>query len=346
LNIWVTLIILGLAALGILFIYLRFKSDPTPKIEYLYTEALNAMVRSDRNHALKLLRDVVKQDSDHVTAYLQMGNILREEHPEQAVKIHQSLTVRPHLDKPLRIEIHQALAMDYNELGLLSRAKKEGEQILQLDKKNNWAVHFLLEMAEKDRDWKTATQWTKVIQKQSKEKNPLQVAQYKVYEGLEKIESGDTKGAKSLFLKAIKDAPDFGLPHYYLGNIFSDTRDLVKAIESWEKFAHLNPDESVKVFSKIESALFDLGRYSEVENFYRRILDENSSNIEAVAKLANVLEEKGEHQSAISLIEQSIDASSPSIHGLLMKLKLSLHGATPVELSHQIDHIIEQVTDH
>ena len=100
------------------------------------------------------------------------------------------------------------------------------------------------------------------------------------------------------------------------------------------------------MFSKIESALFDLGRYSEVENFYRRILDENSSNIEAVAKLANVLEEKGEHQSAISLIEQSIDASSPSIHGLLMKLKLSLHGATPVELSHQIDHIIEQVTDH
>ena len=135
-------------ALGILFIYLRFKSDPTPKIEYLYTEALNAMVRSDRNHALKLLRDVVKQDSDHITAYLQMGNILRDEHPEQAIKIHQSLTVRPNLDKPLRIEIHQALAMDYNELGFFARAKKEGEQILQLDKKNKWASQFLLEMAD------------------------------------------------------------------------------------------------------------------------------------------------------------------------------------------------------
>ncbi|MBL7013232.1 MAG: tetratricopeptide repeat protein [Candidatus Marinimicrobia bacterium] len=344
-NTWITLIILGLASLGILFIYLRFKSDPTPKIEYLYTEALNAMVRSDRNHALKLLRDVVKQDSDHVTAYLQMGNILRDDHPEQAVKIHQSLTVRPHLDKPLRVEIHQALAMDYNELGFIARAKKEGEKILQLDKKNIWASQFLLEVAEKDHDWKTATKWAKIIQKQSQEKNPFQVAQYKVYEGLEKMESGDSHGAKSLFLKAIKDARDFGLPHYYLGDIFSEARDLVKAIDSWEKFAHLSPSESVKVFSKIESALFDLGRYSEVEKFYRRILDENPDNIEAVAKLANVLEEKGEHQAAISLIEQSLDSNNPSIHGLLMKLKLSLHGSTPVELSHQIDQIIEQVTD-
>lgn len=303
------------------------------------------MVRSDRKEALSLLRNVVKQDSDHITAYLQMGNILRDDHPEQAVKIHQSLTVRPNLGKKMQIEIHQALAMDYEALDALSRAKKEGEIILQLDKKNQWASKFLLQISEKEHDWATATKWAKVVQKQSQEKDPNRMAQYKVYEGLEKLEKGDLNGAKGLMEKSVKEAPEFGLPHYYLGKIFLESRDLVKAVESWETFAHLSPNESVKVFSHIESALFDLGRYSEVEKFYRRILEENPNNIEAVANLANVLEEKGEHQSALSLVEQSLDSNNPSIHGLLMKLKLSLHGATPVELSHQIDHIIDQINE-
>jgi hypothetical protein len=66
--------------------------------------------------------------------------------------------------------------------------------------------------------------------------------------------------------------------------------------------------------------------------------------MEAVAKLANVLEEKGEHNAALSLLEKSLDSENTNIHGLLMKLKLSLYGSTPVELSHQIDQIISQVT--
>ena len=51
------------------------------------------MVRGDKGRAVRLLRDVVKQDSDHVRAYLQLGNIMRDDHPQQAIKIHQSLPV-------------------------------------------------------------------------------------------------------------------------------------------------------------------------------------------------------------------------------------------------------------
>ena len=99
------------------------------------------------------------------------------------------------------------------------------------------------------------------------------------------------------------------------------------------------------VFGKIESALFDLGRYSEVENFYRRILEIDSSNFEAIIRLANVLEEKGEDGAALSLIEDAIDPQSIDVRGEIMKLKLSLTTSTPVELSHQIDSILEKLSD-
>ena len=120
-------------------------------------------------------------------------------------------------------------------------------------------------------------------------------------------------------------------------------RELVKAVEYWEKFISLSPEESYKVFDNMESALFDLGRYSEVENFYRKVLEKDSMNVVGSLRLANVLNEKGEDKAAIKLIDGIINNGSASISILLMKLKLSLSIQTPTELGHQIDTIINQV---
>ena len=67
-----------------------------------------------------------------------------------------------------------------------------------------------------------------------------------------------------------------------------------------------HPDESHLVFDSIETALFDLGRYSEVEKFYRKVLENNSKDLNAGLRLANVLNEKGENKAAINLIDSFI----------------------------------------
>ena len=40
-----------------------------------------------------------------LSAYLQLGNLLRDEDTDRAIKIHQMLTVRQNLDKETKIEI-------------------------------------------------------------------------------------------------------------------------------------------------------------------------------------------------------------------------------------------------
>ena len=97
---------------------------------------------------------------------------------------------------------------------------------------------------------------------------------------------------------------------------------------------------SIKIFKKIESGLFDLGLYSEVEKFYRKIIKINPSNIEAAVRLANVLEEKGENESALALIDSFKDLGKFNLKRDLMKIKLSLLNSTPIELSQQIDSLI------
>ena len=133
------------------------------------------------------------------------------------------------------------------------------------------------------------------------------------------------------------------LPYKYLGNIMHSNRDLVKAVEYWEKYMELEPSNSSSVFDNIETALFDLGRYSEVEKFYRKVLDKNPNDVKAGQRLANVLNEKGENKAAIALIDDFIEKDTSSISVLLMKLKLSLLAKTPSELSHYVDEILERI---
>ena len=300
------------------------------------------MVRGDTRTALNHLRDVVKQDTNHIDAYLQMGDILREQgNAQAAIKIHQSLTVRPNLSDDIKKDIHKSLSLDFEEFGQLAKARREAEIVLKLDKKNLWANEFLLSISENQRDWDRATQISRTIQKIKHSKDPNQLAKFLVYQGMDKLERDQYNEAIGIFQKALKTAPEFGLPYLRLGDVNAEMRDLVKAIENWEKFALLSPEEGQRVYSKIESALFDLGRFSEVEKFYERILEKAPSNLSALAKLANVLEEKGEHNSAISLVEEALSKNKSSIHAHLMKLKLSLQISKPHELSHQIDEIIQ-----
>ncbi len=301
------------------------------------------MLRADKRKAIAILTDIVKQDSDHIDAYLQLGSMLRDDDPQRALKIHQMLTVRPSLDRKTRIEIYKSLAMDYETIGDLKRSKSEAEHILSLDKQNQWALSFLLRLGEKLKDWDYAEIKAKKLQKITGDYDDEELAKYLVFRSQEKIKRNEFEEAESILNDAIKKAPKFGLPYKYIGDIKMAKRELVQAVEYWEKFINLSPEDSHKVFDNMESALFDLGRYSEVENFYRKVLEKDSTNIVGSLRLANVLNEKGEDQAAIKLIEGIINIDSANISILLMKLKLSLSIQTPNELGHQIDTIISQI---
>ena len=332
-------IFFGILALTVYYIT-TYNFKKSPQIDTLYTDALNSMVKGDNLKAINILKQVVKQDSNHVRAYLQLGNILQNDKPEQAIKIHQSLTVRPNLPSDLQLDIHRALATDYSIIGDNKNATKEAQKILTLEKRNLWALMFLIKISEQDHNWDQAAFWTKKLRKVSGRKNINDEAKFDVYRGLDCLKNGLIDEAKKLFQKSIKVSPSYGPSYRYLGDTYEKTRDLVKAVENWKIFAEKDIENGQSIYGKIESALFDLGRYSEVEKFYRKILDLDSSNFEAIIRLANVLEEKGESGAALTLVENAIDPENQDVRADIMKLKLSILTSTPVDLSHQIGQSI------
>ena len=187
---------------------------------------------------------------------------------------------------------------------------------------------------EKQRDWDKATKISKTLKKVKKIQDSNQIARFLVFKGMDRLEKGKIEESIKIFENAIKTAPEFEKTYLCLGDLYLEKRDLVKAIDNWEKYALLNPENGKIIYSKIESALFDLGRFSEVEKFYERIVDKDPSNLSALTKLANVLEEKGEHNNALLLVDDALSKNQTSIHAHLMKLKLSLQISKPNAVSY------------
>ena len=138
-----------------IFAYFQFKKPSNKKrTDTIYMEALNAMLLSDKRKAINLLLStLVKNDSEHVSAYLQLGNLLRHEDTDRAIKIHQMLTVRQNLDIETKIEIFKSLALDYKKINDKQKSKIEAEKIFEIDKTNIWANEFLLSLAEETEEW-------------------------------------------------------------------------------------------------------------------------------------------------------------------------------------------------
>ncbi|MCK5332187.1 MAG: tetratricopeptide repeat protein [Candidatus Marinimicrobia bacterium] len=340
-----TLIILVLLAalIGGAFIWLRPRSQP--QTQAIYTEALSAIIRGQAKQAIDLLRTVVRNDSSHVEAYMHLGDLLREQNlAQKALKIHQSLTVRPDLPSKFQIEIYKSLVLDYQSLTDYQRAAREAEQILRIDRKNLWANEFLLKVALLNEDWDRAQQLAKTTQKIKGRIDVNELAEIKLKEGHYQFAQGNQREAIACYSKANKIAPKYGAPLFELGELYFKQGDLENAIKFWERYALCCPDQSAKVYSKVETTLFELGRFSEAEHFYRRILSKDASILDAMVRLANVLVEKGEQRAAMNLVEETLNKSAGSIPANLMKLKLSLAKKNSHQLSRQIDKILELIS--
>ncbi len=333
-------LIVAIAAIAVILIY-WLKSKESVSIEELYANALGAIIYGNNAEAIKLLKQVVNQDSDKICAYVHLGNLLRSTNPQQAVKIHQSLTIRPKLKKEVLSEIHQALALDYAEMSNYNRARIEAERVLKNDKNSLWANQFLLNIAEVQHEWERASDLTQKLQKLTDKKDVRQLAQIQLQAGTDQQNLGENKKALKRFFEAIKLDPTFSSPYLEIGNIYEKDDNPKKALLYWEKYLVTEELGDPKIYKKVKSTLFDLGRFNELERFYSRILNAKPNDKNALIKLANLLKDKGDLTGAVELVDTAINKNNEFIQARLMKIKILLETANKVDLNNQIDELLD-----
>ena len=296
-----TIYFLIVSTILIIVYFVRKRPSQQPSDIEMYNQALKAIIDNNHEKAFKILKNIIAKDSNNTEAYLLLGNLLRDRDIDKATKIHQTIIVRPKLSKELKVQIHQALGLDYLELGNTVRAEDEFKKMLDIDSKNKWSLGMLKNIATENKSWNDALEYEKKLIKYYPEIKKRDESKLNYFVAMDYKDKGNEKNYLYYLKKSIKSDHVYSESYLELSSHYIDNTDL--AMEYLILFSKANPSGSVTAFKKIENLLFDEKRFDDVESLYKKIL-EDDFNSYAFNRLVDIYLEKNEKDEAVELIEK------------------------------------------
>ena len=159
-------------------------------------------------------------------------------------------------------------------------------------------------------------------------------------QGRARDEDGLQNEARGFYQKAISEDGSYADPHLYMGNLEEREGNLDTAVTHWKAFTERSSGAGKQVYSRLEKALFELGRFGEIEEFYQTLRERDGKNMDALAGLVNVLAAKGEYDHAIAMVDDIIGRNGQSVRIRLARLKLELRKRKEEELLRQVDELV------
>jgi len=156
------LVILSVAVL--LLVWVLFwrqwqQDDELPSIEHdervsPLLRGINYLLTDEPDRALQEMVQVAKLRSEAADVYMALGEMFRS-HGEigRAVRIHQNILARPDVSSELYLQAHFALAKDFQTGGLLDRALRHYQKVLDVRSDHLDALTASLRIREQSSEW-------------------------------------------------------------------------------------------------------------------------------------------------------------------------------------------------
>ena len=320
-NIQITLIIILILTL-LVFYLVNNRSKNIPSDAEEFNTALKALVNGNNDKAYMLLREIIVKDSSNIDAYLLLGDIVRKKDVNQAIKIHQTVVLRPKISKEKKIEAHIALSKDFLVQNNVVRAENELNKIISMDSSNKWGLLKLKEIATNNKKWKDALNYEKILMKidDNHKKNDESMLNYYIamdYRSKDNIKKYVYYLEKSVDCDKVHPDSLIELANYHNSN------NIDLAIKYYKLYAKNMPKDRTVAYNKIENLLFNNKRFNDVETLYKDLLNDGFDGY-ALNRLVDIMLEKNEKSDATDLVDKFMK-SEHACHSIrLNKLKLEI----------------------
>jgi len=209
-------LIIILVIIVVAYFIVTYKPKSQENLKDLYTEGLDLMVDGYRQGAYENFKKIITKDTDNVKAYLKLGQVIREGgNPENALRIHSSLNYRKRLTYYEKIELHKNLALDYYKLDKINNAITQCENILKINKKNDWALSKLILFHQANRNWRSSKKYLELKLKYSGKSDNHSLALYKIQEGRILLSGDDFEGARECFNESVSACDSVPIAYYF-----------------------------------------------------------------------------------------------------------------------------------
>lgn len=320
---WIVWILVICVIVLVAIIYYLFKRSPKVKLtpHETYLEALKALLNNDKTTAFLRLKETVLGDTGNVDAYLRLTALLRQKgNAKKALQIDSDLNLRQNLSHYERGEVLVSLAEDYLALSQYEAAEKILHHLKDFPDRKALSASRLVKLFTHKKDWRKAFEYQMEYLKLQDNEDKSSLAEFKLRRGNELQAEGKYHEARIEYKDALKYNPLLAEAVVAIGDSYEKQDKPAEAVKAWKRIVEVDASKAEMVFDRIQKLLFELGQYSEIEEFYHQVLEKDSKNLQAILGLASLAEKRGEQPLAEDFYNQALDIDSnymPALLGLI-----------------------------
>lgn len=252
------------------------KQKRDAKVQELYSKALNYLFsHHNMTEARELLKEVLKEDPEHLNALLQLGDIaIAEDNFHKAREYYQ----RARDLNPKNIEVLFSLERLMERTERWSEALRYGEEVLEIDDENLSALYKKRDLLEKLERWDDLVLVQKTILKnehteKDKDRERQNLVGYKYEYGRHSLENGELEKAKKAFRTVLRLEKDFIPATLGLAEVLLREGETEEAINLLEK-SH-EQTSSMIVLLRLEDLLISVGEPLRLIRIYKSNISKN-----------------------------------------------------------------------
>jgi len=273
-----------------------------------YIKGVNYILSEAPDLAIEEFIKAVQINSETVETYLALGSLFRSKgDATRAIRIHQGIICRPHMDPKILIQSLYELGLDYKKAGLLDRAISTFQDVVARNPKMLQAHVQMEELYEEIQDWQAAFQAQERVSKLGKTDDRNVLAHLVTELGKAEAAKGEHKAAKGSFKKAISIDPRCVDAYLHFGDVYAEQGQDAKAVALWKKVMEASPSMTFLAYDRLERAFYRMGHVSALEEFLRDRGSQAETDLATQIFLARHLRKKGEAQEAIRTLRSVLD---------------------------------------
>ena len=249
-----------------------------------FLQGIHYILANETDQAIEALSRAVKINSETIETYVALGNLYRAKGEiDRAIRIRQSLLLRPKVDPDIKLQALFDLGKDYKQGGFLHRAISTFEEVIRRAPKRLDAYKELESLCEATRDWQRAYELQKEIGKLSNTNEQPILAHLQTEQAKGEMKKGNLDSAKGHLKKAL--TLDFNCvdARLHLGELYWLKNRRRKALSIWKKLVQNNSQWAHLVLSRLEESDGESGDEARLMDFLESIARED---LKPRAKLA------------------------------------------------------------
>ncbi|CAN4269911.1 COG2956 Predicted N-acetylglucosaminyl transferase [Methylophilaceae bacterium] len=207
-----------------------------------YFKGLNFLIGDKHDKAVEAFSEAVQANSDSLELHFALGSLFRRTgETNRAINLHVNLLDKKELTEPQRNAVKAELAQDYLKAGLFDRAE-ELFKGLEDQRYKQPALHALLEIYVREREWAQAITTATELERLSGVPFRVEIAQYYCELAMNFIITQNADAARSQLALALDANKNCIRANVLLGDIEAIAGQHQTAISYWKQIEFQQPE--------------------------------------------------------------------------------------------------------